>query len=400
MAGNLKHKRLDQKGRQLATCAPYCSLGIRQIPSTKGRWIMDTISSQSVLKKQLLCSGINVSDNARQYILKKGLYFNSNKFVHACILRFPNGSYVNTIAGEDFCKSSPFFLDEIDDQLFVVNADHQILRVFLEKTPEWYGKYTHDHILMSTILSVHGANTLAFTNHNSCYFKSNGEGCLFCSSNQSEDIEWEIQAKRICEVLEYALAENKQYSLALSGGTRTGEDRGAFYFSCLVDYIKRRYPTLNISVETAPPQKLKYLDNLIEAGVSSIIMNLELFSQENRKKYCPGKSKIQIEDYYAAYQLVTSKLGPWQAGSVLIAGLEPIEYTIIGAKKLIDLNVRPTIMPFRPYDLSPLRYGKITDYTLLISIEEELHKYINEKKLNICQAFGCLSCNACIANEL
>lgn len=361
---------------------------------------MNTISEQLLLKKQLLCSGLNISENAKRYILENDLYINNNKSVHACVLMLPNGSYVNAIVGEAFCKESPFLLDVINNQLVIFNSNQLVSKVFLEKKPKWYGKYTHDQILMSNILSIHGANTLAFTNHNSCCFKLDGEGCLFCSSNQGEDIEWKLQAKRVCEVLEYALEENELYSLALSGGTRVGDDRGILYFTYLVDCIKSRYPEIKISVETVPPQKLKYLESLIDAGVSSVIMNLELFSDENRKKYCPGKSKIKTDEYYDSYELITSKLGPWQVGSVLIAGLEPIDCTISGAKKLIDLSVRPTIMPFRPYDLSSLWNESITDYKSLVFIEEELHKYMKEKKICVCQASGCLSCNACIANEL
>lgn len=361
---------------------------------------MNIINEELLLKKQLLCSGFNISEKAKHYISKNDLLINNNKSVHACILMLPNGNYVNAIVGEGFCKASPFFLDVINNQLFIIKNNQPVSKVSLPKKPKWYDKYTRDNILMSNILSLHGANTLAFTNHNSCCFKLNGEGCLFCSSNQAEDVDWKVQTKRIEEILGYALEENNSYSLALSGGTRVGEDRGILYFSYLVDYIKRRYPEIKISVETVPPQKLIYLNDLVDAGVSSVIMNLELFSNENRKKYCPGKFKIQKEEYYASYEFLTHKLGPWQVGSVLIAGLEPVECTILGAKKMIDLSVQPTVMPFRPYDLSVLCNKAITDYKLLVYIENELNKYLKAKNINVCQAFGCLSCNACIGNKL
>ena len=361
---------------------------------------MKTFSDYSKIKKELLCYGIRIAKAAESCIQQNNYYTNQNKSVHAAVFQLADGSFVNATINEEFTKTSPYLLNVCNNNLALYKNGCFCSTIQMHTTPLWYKCLTSDGIRMNELLSLHGSNTLAFTSHNSCRFKCDNEGCLFCSSNQGKDIPSLLQAKHLCEVLEQALKENPDYSLALSGGTRYGKDCGLIHFSEIVREVKKHFPNITISVESVAPFDLVYIDTIIDAGVSTLIMNLEFSDPIIRQKYCPGKSKISKELYYSAYQKAVVRLGPWNVSSVLIAGLEPISNTINESMKLIDCGVTPTIMPFRPYDKCTLRNHSVTNATILDEIEDALTSYLISKGIRIKKSYACLNCNACIAIDI
>ena len=134
---------------------------------------------------------------------------------------------------------------------------------------------------------------------------------------------------------------------------------------------------------------------MIISGVTSLIMNIELFDDAIRKSICPGKSEITIEQYMKALSYSVERLGVGNVSSVLIAGIEPIENTIICAKKLLHIGVIPTIIPFKPYDNCELHNQKTTDPVILQIINEE----ISNEKIKISfpnvDSHSCIGCGAC-----
>lgn len=354
----------------------------------------------SDLKKELLCYGIRLTDAANAYIENNGLYKIDNKNVHPSIIQLENGEFVNAVIGEEFTKVSPYSVDVNGNKLVLLK--NQVFNSFvnMNKIPKWYNDTTSDGIRMGDILALHGRNTLALSSHNSCYYKEVGKGCLFCTSDQGSDYSPELLAKHICEILSQAYKENPDYSLALSGGTRKGADGGLQYFCEVVKAIKKEFPQIRISVESVAPSDLLYVDRIIETGISSLIMNLEFSDIDIRKKMCPGKSELAKELYYKAYERAVTKLGKWNVGSVLIAGIEPKDNTIKESIKLINSGVTPTIMPFRPYDECAFNTHPLTDARVLIDIEKELVKYLVSNKIIIKKSHACLNCNACIGVDV
>lgn len=354
----------------------------------------------SIIKKELLCYGVQLTETARCYIERNRLYINSSKFVHPSVFQLENGEYVNAVIGEKFAEKSPYSIEVLGNGLVLKKDDTICSSINMREIPKWYDSYTSDGIRMGDLMSLHGAETLAFSSHNSCCFKMAGEGCLFCTSDQGYDYQPELQAKHICEILLQALKDNPNYSLALSGGTRCGVDRGLMYFSQVVKTVRKEFPSIKISIESATPEELSYIDMIAEAGISSLIMNLEFSDFYYRQRFCPGKSKLTKELYYKAFKRAVKRLGDWNVGSVLIAGIEPKEYTIKEAINMICIGVTPTIMPFRPYDKCVLNTYPVIDAQILIDIENALNNHLSEKKIIIRKSYACMQCNACIAVDV
>jgi len=356
----------------------------------------------SFIRKELLCYGINVDKETLKRLHALNDSFGVAKHVHVAQLKLPDGSYVNAPVLEDYCLLSMYCIREEAGRVYLIRDGIEQFEVTIACIPQWAFKKLSDGTLASTVLSVHGHNTLALVRHNECYYKTNGKGCKYCSSD-SYTLDYDTQMvlpKQVAETVKLALAENETYSLALSGGALAAPDRGALYFSKIAKAVLELSPQIGISVEIVPPESNDFIDMLIDAGVKTIIMNLEFYSDEAREKYCPGKFEIDKTRYYASLEYAASKLGFGRVSSVLIAGLESVESTIEGAKKLIDIGVIPTVMPFRPYDNSDMCDEPMSNPDDLVAIENEVNNYINEKKKAFKRPYGCLSCNACIGIDL
>lgn len=356
----------------------------------------------SSVKKELLCYGLNVDKKTLCDLRALNSSFGKSKFVHVAQIQLPDGSYVNVPVLEEYCKISMYTLSTENNLISLLRNGKEMFHISISPVPAWIDSVLSDGTNISNIISVHGKNTLALVRNNECYYKKIGLGCKYCSSDEYCDDSNEKFASpaQIAEAVSLALSNGSNYSLALSGGAIEPPDRGAIYFSTIAKSVLAISPNIGISVEIAPPASNDYIDTLIGAGIKSLIMNLEFYNDSVRRKYCPGKIEISKERYFEALSYAVSKLSPGRVSSVLIAGLESIEATIEGAKKMLSIGVVPTIIPFRPYDNCEMRDYPVTNPMDLFEIERQLSKYLSAVGSLHKHPYGCLSCNACIGIEL
>jgi uncharacterized Fe-S cluster-containing MiaB family protein len=357
--------------------------------------------SKSYIRKELLCFGINVDKSTLIYLRALNESFGTNKFVHVAQVRLPDGSYVNAPVLEEYCKLSFYSIKVDNDNVWLYRNEIRLFEIHISPVPEWISKSLSDGTSAAEVLNIHGHNTLSLVRHKPCYFKTINKGCKFCSNDCTSQNSYNIASpKQIAEAVEVALNENNSYSLALSGGSLTVPDRGAIYFSEIAKEVLKHTPNLGISVELAPPETDEYIEILIEAGVKTIIMNLEFNNDAIRKEICPGKYEISQARYFESLKYAVKRLGAGRVSSVLITGIEDVTSTIEGAKKLIDIGVIPTVIPFRPYDNCEMKDYKVSNPDDLVLIENEINQYIDKKGFEYKRPYGCLNCNACIGTAL
>jgi uncharacterized Fe-S cluster-containing MiaB family protein len=356
----------------------------------------------SEVKKDLLCYGLSVDKNTLADIRKINKFFGESKFIHIAQIMLPGDLYVNAPVLEEFSKRSVYSLRVTKNNIILLKNSKELFEVTVSPLPSWTDKKLANGKFLSDIISIHGHNTLALVRHNECYYKRLDRGCKYCSGHTyCDDEDFKLPTiTQIAEAVYQAEADCGNYSLALSGGTRVHPDRGAIYFSKIAKAVLCLVPSIKISVEIAPPESNNFIDMLINSGVNTLIMNMELFDDEKRRLFSPGKSEIPITRYFEALSYAVHKIGAGSVSSVLIAGLESIKSTIKGAKKLIDIGVIPTIMPFRPYDNCEMSDYPVTNPKDLLIIEAEINEYLKQKDLKYNYASGCLNCNACIGNDL
>lgn len=350
------------------------------------------------VKYELLCYGVNCSSEVFELIREINPYASSNKSVHSAFFLLDNTLIVNTPINESYTSQSPYNIKVGLNKFVLFKKNTEICDLTVIKPPKWYEKRTTNNTKMYDVLSVHNKNVLALTHYINCYYINLGKRCLYCSVKNSkipQISDFEMRRRDIVETLLEALKENKDYSLALSEGVKNREDRGAIYFSSILQKISESNIVIKASVELAPPAKDKYIDILHASGATSIIMNMEFYSDDIRKKYCPGKGEIDTRHYFDALSYAVKVFGKGNVASVLIIGVEPKESTIACAKILIDLGVLPVLVPFKPYDNCRLYNGNVTNYEELFIISKEVEKYFRSENLkNICNG-TCISCGAC-----
>lgn len=350
------------------------------------------------LKNELLCYGVNCSLDVLDNIRKINPYASINKSVHSAFFLIDDIYVVNVPINERYTKSSPYTIELCSEQLLLYKNEQKIGPVTILPPPQWYMKETSNCTKMYDVLNVHNKNVLALTHYINCYYSNLGNQCLFCSvkgSNIPQLLDLEIRKRDIVETLVEALKENNQYTLALSEGVKNGDDRGAVYFSTILQEISANNIQIKSSVELAPPSNNSYIDLLYSSGASSIILNIEFYNDELRKSYCPGKSEISIGRYFDALSYSVKRFGYGNVASVLIVGIEPVDNTITCAKLLLDMCVLPIIIPFKPYDNCSLSNMKVTNPKDLDLVSENIRQYFRSKTFrNVCES-ACISCGAC-----
>lgn len=345
-------------------------------------------------KAELLCWGVRLEGKSLTEALKKYPYLLEEKYIHGAHLMLDGGILVNACFSEDFVSRSPYKIEDQYGGFLLFKNDQPVCTCDVISAPRWYEKKIDENFKMADVLRQHGFDVLADANYVKCDFVVAGEQCMFCSFPHSR-ISEEQKIKLIKNVVSVATRENHNYSVWLSEGTRSTPDRGAVYLSKIVREIRKSNKEIPISVELAPPERNEFIDTLIDSGATSVIMNLELYDDSLRKKFCPCKSKIPSERYLSAWSYSLDILGEGAVGSVLIAGLEEGESTVRCAEMMISKGVIPTVVPFRPYDNCGLRSLPTTSPDMFLRVSEKIGKMLRESGLCKKMQRGCISCGGC-----
>lgn len=225
-----------------------------------------------------------------------------------------------------------------------------------------------------------------------CYFQKNEE-CAFCSLKPHQHSA-PVPPSIVAKAATIALKQNPNYELALSGGTSDTPDRSASYFMEIAQKV-RMHSNMPISVELVPPEDMSFLDGLMAAGVTSVIMNVEIWSQELQSVYCPGKSRISLEHYMASIEHGVKVFGRGQVASALIAGIQAPSAVIDGAREIIMRGAIPTIIPFKPFDRCKMANAPRCNPEDVTEIHRAVSKLLAEAQLGPRMQKGCTGCGGC-----
>ncbi len=155
---------------------------------------------------------------------------------------------------------------------------------------------------------------------------------------------------------------------------------------------------MKVCVEMAAPDTDAWLDRLKDAGLDSILLNLELWDEDVRRTIMPGKSAISRERYLAALAYASKILGPNQASSQIIVGLEPMADTITAVRAVADAGAIPMPVVFRPLPGTSLAEHPTPSVEDVLLVFEAAHEAVRAAGLVSGAArSGCALCGACSA---
>jgi len=327
-------------------------------------------------------------------------------------LRLSNGSIINTISSvvyeevpnQYFTAASPLRLEGDIDNVEIIYKGKVLDKAEFIKPKPWINLKTKNGKPYSSIFLSESGSFLMGTLPVICYYQAIDKPCLFCEYNQT-DLDKKVED--FVEVAAAAFSADSCYRLTMTGGNTNTEDRGIKQYGKYVKNISEAVSKIigkkpSIQLELSPPDFSsgngeKYIDEAVEAGATSFMMNLEQGDDKYRKVICAEKGKIPFSDYINAYEYITKEKG-LGAASLLINGLmEPPESTMHSAKKLLELGVKPIIQPFRPfsklnrvYPSNPYEFERLSNETA---------RLIKDSNLDLYKLEGCANCPGCAILE-
>ena len=292
-----------------------------------------------------------------------------------------------------------------EDRYHIVDFEGKTPEIVLAKRPDFYQMQLTDGTPMTHIALVHGVDCLATTLVQHCAYFDSGLQCQYCSIPVSLEQGNTILHKspdQFLEVLQQAQGEGCATHLTLTMGSPNREDRGIQEYVDFVSTI-RQHSTIPIHVQLEPPEPLDLLDELKEAGIDTVGIHLETYSDTLRAKFCPGKFKhASFVDYQNAWRRAVALFGRGQVDTFILLGLgETSQELHQGFETTVKLGVIPVPVPCRPNPGSKME-GQIPNYVenldKIVDIYLDCARLLHQYKLNPMQHLaGCIRCTGCTA---
>lgn len=299
-------------------------------------------------------------------------------------------------------QESPYL---VDDGKLLLDGEDTGIEVSPVARPKFYDLATADGVSYEQIARLHGAKVLATTVVQTCIRYDPAERCRFCSIEESLKSGSTVAVKTpamIAEVAEAAWRLDGVEQMVMTTGTSNGRDRGATHLARCVRAIKKAVPDLMIQVQCEPPADLQTITDLYEAGARSIGIHVESMDDDVRRRWMPGKSRVSLDEYRAAWREAVRVFGRNQVSTYLLVGMgEDPDEMVAGAQELIDMGVYPFVVPFRP-----LRGTLATDVHKVPaphrSVLHDITSRVSEALIRAGmrgsdQKAGCAACGACSA---
>jgi len=339
----------------------------------------------------MLCDGVSTSAHHAVELRDKFLF--DGGFIQGNVL-LVDGRPVNTRVGDDkgLGRSSVNLQRESWGWFLGWKGRHVPCRPLSQ--PQIVRTHVGQYGCISDYVRLHAPQILFAAPLRQCIFGAIGQGCKFCTfeMRRSELVPEELMARWLTTVL---MKCPEVTSLAVGGGTPNLVDYGSNYYGSIVRRVKDSFPGIRASIEIVPSGRGDDLRLLRDSGYDAAIMSLEVWDEAIRQRVCPGKGRVSRDEYMSAWTNAIEKFGEGQVASVLLVGLEPEESTIEGIDALVDLGVIPTLIPFRPYNGTPLVGHPRTTVEAYLRCSRYCTHRLRGAGLSPSGQYGCTGCGGC-----
>jgi 2-iminoacetate synthase ThiH len=153
------------------------------------------------------------------------------------------------------------------------------------------------------------------------------QACHFCDTPYTERYNKNGE-ERVIESIEIALRDAvlPGKHILIWGGTPKPEDYA--YENAMYAAIAAAFSEIPVEVMNVPMPGFLDAQELYDAGVDSLCINLELYNEDLAKKLMPNKFKASREGYFKFFEQATKIFGEGKVQSYLLVGLESMEELI------------------------------------------------------------------------
>ena len=295
------------------------------------------------------------------------------------IMALPEDVWVNATYRADYVKDSPFELLHRGRQWFVRSHDVET-EVRVLKPLKAYSKQTSSGISVSDILYLHGG-FVAIEPMGLCRFTKSGLECKYCR-HKGPTVQTAFTTKDVLEALEMVKKEVPVDIIQLSSGFVEGEDGGVLALDPLVHEI-RKYFSVFISIDVMPPAHNDWIDRTYAMGVDAVYYDIDVFDPELFASLYPEKVEaVRHQRYIEALEYAARTFPSGAVATHLVAGLEPLQSTQSGIKRLAEAGVLPLLTFFRPLPGSALEKKWSIKNEDLIPLYQDLFEQVKRHKIN------------------
>ncbi len=352
------------------------------------------------IKAKMLCEGVNVSpeieilfERQNPFKVKRGGLSSGGKMKLAGLID------VNAPLYKERPTDLKLVPDILNPEGFIVDYNGEPLCTGeILKSPTWY-KEKVGEFSIAQILTQHGRQ-LAGAIYEDCALFGLKEECIFCVINHSLVNKSPLLIKKKSELFIQALSKIPPSSfdgLSLNGGMTTHPGRGMEIIEPVVRDIKRIYPKIDIAVEITPPLDLEWIDKLKDAGVNSLMMNLECWDDNLRKKFIPGKNRLcSKEMYLKAFEYAVKIFDKGKVSSCFVVGTESLKSIKEGICVVTNLGIVPSPLSGRFFeDIPNYPFVPKIDFRELIEILDYSNRLMIKNELISSDKSGCVACGMC-----
>ncbi|MEZ0228224.1 MAG: radical SAM protein [Planctomycetota bacterium] len=355
------------------------------------------------LKARIFCHGLRIPDDLWAELTDEDHYKHKRAGLsQGRFFRLVEGfasTAINAPVLEPFVERSPLHLVKEDGRYRIYDGDAPLVDAIPFAWPRWYRNKTSDGTPMSRVVSAHCETSLYTAIYQGgCDYWQEDQMCQFCAMKIDQTSKWR-RVEQIIEVCKVALAENPRAEISFGGGTRLTEDKSAKHKAEAIKALKAECP-MPVCVEMAPPDTDEWLDRLRESGLDSILLNIELWDPEVRRRIMPGKAAITRERYLAALAHSVEVFGASQVSSQIIIGLERIEDTLEAVRAVAGVGAIPLPVVFRPLPGTPLAADPTPPLEDVVRVFAETARLMKQRALDgVDSRSGCALCGACSAHR-
>lgn len=357
------------------------------------------------LKAMLLCEGMRgdimvTSHFARQnpFRMRRGSLSSGGKIKLNC------GLFVNVPIYTHPTNLHAVAVDTDDEKIYICAGTKVLSGARVLPAPLWYRRRIKD-LFLSQILTAHNRQ-IAGAVYEGCVHFSRGDQGKFCVINHSVSAGDPRLTMKKPELIIAALEQiptDDYDGLTLNGGMTLAPGRGMELMVPVVAAISKRFPRLPIAIEITPPAELDWIDRLAEAGTSSLMMNLECWDPDIRRRMIPGKDQLcPRESYLAAFDRAVTLFGRGRVTSCFIVGTEPDYSLKQGITVTVEHGVIPSPLAGRGFEDIPeypfrngWNYPFRCSWFSLMQIMDFATRCMREHNLVSTDKAGCVACKMC-----
>lgn len=294
------------------------------------------------LKLAILSRGITIDAAAAAALAVPGSPLSSEDYAttRGIPMHLGGSVYVNAPYLERFARGSPYVLTAVEHRFSVLRPGGSAAQpVSVFRLPDYYTRYNKVGRLYRDIVNTH-TDRARINPILGCAMH-----CAFCDAPSRPYRRHAIS--EMVEAVTVAAADRLKPAthVLISGGTPTRRDEA---------YMNEVYRTLTaasplpVDVMLSPRDDLEYPFRLAEWGVNDLFVNVEGTNESSNAIHMPQKHKIGLEHYFAFITQAVKAFGTGRVMSLILVGIESLEDTVAGVRRLAQIACIPVLSSFRP----------------------------------------------------